>query len=633
MSRLLRRGWWLLAPAAVLFAYRGVGRNGFVGDARFLIAENRYLRDLSYLWENLRHDYFWSSSGAHIPYWRPLTKASWLLEYQLFGERASGYAWVQLGWQMLGVLGVQVMARSLGLPRRWAAVAGLLFGLSAVAIEPVSLLMARSDVMCASATIWAIAGWYRWWLGGGRGWAALHVLAVAVALGSKETGVMIAPVLTLWSLLRWRLAGADRALPGRVRRAALRLLPVWALSAAALAARARILAEPAGGDGLAGALADPLRILASLARYLQNLLPFRLSSSVRNLPQAEAESLGFLLPALLTLAAAGALLVWLLRRRSADALGLAGWLLLALAPVLAVAEISVPGVAGKYPLADRWLYHALAAASLLAALAFSRLPARFVQTAVLAAAAVWAMAVILVNESVRAEYVSSLSMLDTEDRAVYHATPPEFRTAEDECRFLDRQQLRAADAGELATALTLADQALAQCRDDLPTRTLYRFAALVGLRRFEEARPLAEKLLEQPPADPRSHARLTYLAGVALLETGSPEPAQRWLLASRELGNQSCSVDGQLARAALASLRPDLASQRLEAAYDCGGGADPSLLFGAARWSVYAGEPARARKLLARIRSEPRAAAALADSAAQLEAQMARMARPEPAAP
>jgi hypothetical protein len=68
--------------------------------------------------------------------------------------------------------------------------------------------------------------------------------------------------------------------------------------------------------------ADPLRIFASLARYLQNLLPFRLGSTVRNLPHAEAASLGYLLTAALTLAAAIALLAWLLRRRNANALGL-----------------------------------------------------------------------------------------------------------------------------------------------------------------------------------------------------------------------------------------------------------------------------------------------------------------------
>jgi hypothetical protein len=113
VSRLLRRAWWLLAPAAVLFAYRGVGRDGFLGDARFLIAENRYLQDLSYLWENLRHDFFWSSLGANIPYWRLLTKACWLLEVQLFGvERASGYAWVHSDGSCWRYSGCSALARA-----------------------------------------------------------------------------------------------------------------------------------------------------------------------------------------------------------------------------------------------------------------------------------------------------------------------------------------------------------------------------------------------------------------------------------------------------------------------------------------------------------------------------------------
>jgi hypothetical protein len=51
--RTLRRGWWLLAPAMVLIAYRTVSRNGFLGDANFLIAENRYIQDLANLWDNL----------------------------------------------------------------------------------------------------------------------------------------------------------------------------------------------------------------------------------------------------------------------------------------------------------------------------------------------------------------------------------------------------------------------------------------------------------------------------------------------------------------------------------------------------------------------------------------------------
>jgi hypothetical protein len=456
-----------------------------------------------------------------------------------------------------------------------------------------------------------------------------HGLALVLALGSKETGVVIAPVITLWTLLRRIDVGADRAKGAGLLRDLARVTPSWALSAAYLAARGSVLRSVRGADSGAPGLDDPLRVFASLARYLQNLLPFRLGSTIRNLPFAEARSLGFLLTAALTAAASAALLAWLARRRIADALGLAGWLLIALAPVLLVGTIGVPGIAGKYPLADRWLYHALGAASVLAVLLFARLPWPRVQQGILVAAAGWAAIVIAVNESVRAEYVSDSSMLATEDRSTYFATPPEFRTPEDECRFLDRQFFRATQTGDLTSALAQADLSLERCRDDVPTRTLNRFTALVGLRRFDAARPLAEALVERPPADPRGHSILTHLAGITFLETGAPELAERWLLASRQLGDRSCDIGAQLARVALAKLEPDRASQYFEAVYACGGSRDPGPLIDAARWSVYAGQPGRARKLLARIRQERANDAPLERQVAQLEAQIARMAAPQ----
>jgi len=627
MIGLVRRLWWLLAPAVVLIAYRSVSRNGFVGDTNFLIAENRFIQDLAYFWDNLLHDYFWSSSGGTIPYWRPITKASWMLEYQLFQGWSGGYALVQLGWHLLAVLGVEFLARCLGLARRWAALAGLSFGLSAVAIEPVSLVMARSDVVCVCAALWAVASWYRWAGSGRLRWLFPHLLAVILALGSKETGVIVAPVITLWTLLRSREIGASRRTGARLLRELILVTPSWVLSSVYLAARWLVLRSERGSSTVAPVAADPLRIFASLTSYLLNLLPFRLSSTIRNLPHAEAESAGFLLMAALTVAVAIALLAWFVRRRSADALGLGAWALLALAPVLLAGEIAVPGITGKYPLADRWLYHALGPAMILGVLFFASLPWLRVQKGILLVAMGWSAAVVIVNEAVRAEYVSGLSMLQTEDRAVYFATPREFRTPDDECRFRDRQHLRAAEANDLATALELATQTLERCRDDVPTRTLYRLSTLVGLGRFDQARPLAEALLESPPKEPRTHVRLTYLAGIALLETGSPDLAERWLLVSRELGNRSCGLDRQLARVAIASSKPGRASQLLEAAYACGESRDPTLLIDAARWSLYAGRPERARKLFARIREEHATAAGVERQVAQLEVQLARMGR------
>jgi hypothetical protein len=226
-------------------------------------------------------------------------------------------------------------------------------------------------------------------------------------------------------------------------------------------------------------------------------------------------------------------------------------------------------------------------------------------------------------------FVSDISMLRSEDRSTYFATRPEFRTPEDECRFLDRQVLRATEANDLTAALAQADLTLERCRDDVPTRTLNRFSTLVGLRRFDEARPLAEALLKSPPTDPRGHSGLAYLAGIAFLETGAPELAERWLLASRQLGNRSCDIETQLARVAIARLQPDRASQYFEAAYACTGSSDPTLLISAARWSLYAGQPGRAKKLFAQIRKDPVTAAPLERQVAQLEAQIARMGRPQ----
>ena len=68
---------WVLPCLAALIAYRCVAGFQFAADARMLILDNRLLQDATGAWAQVVHDYFWSSSGSMIPYWRPLTKLSW----------------------------------------------------------------------------------------------------------------------------------------------------------------------------------------------------------------------------------------------------------------------------------------------------------------------------------------------------------------------------------------------------------------------------------------------------------------------------------------------------------------------------------------------------------------------------
>src|SRR5205823_6066012 len=100
---------------------------------------------------------------------------------------------------------------------------------------------------------------------------------------------------------------------------------------------------------------DPLRIFTGLGLYAAGLLPFRVESGVHNVSFAEARApLTILCSALVWLALAGGL-VLAIRRRSANTLGLLLLGLCSLLPVLMGPLPHVPGVNGKYALADRWL--------------------------------------------------------------------------------------------------------------------------------------------------------------------------------------------------------------------------------------------------------------------------------------
>ncbi|MHC4917602.1 MAG: glycosyltransferase family 39 protein, partial [Planctomycetota bacterium] len=359
---------WLLPPLVALAAYRTVGGFEFVADCEFLIRDNLFLRSLDQLWANLTHDYFWSSSGNWIPYWRPLTKASWLLEYQLFGVAPGGYHLVQLGWHALAAAGVMFVARAvLRLGREAGAVAGLLFALHPVAAEPVCLVMARSDVVCVASLLWAVACWGRWWSTGSLGWLAAHALFAALALGSKESAVIVVPLLVVLGLA----LPADERGRSRLAKVLIGVLPAVALVSAYMVARQAVV----GSGGLRVAL-EPARWVAGLAFYLPSLLPLRLDSAVRFVSTAEATSGRSLALAASSLLAIS-LLGWLAaRRRAWPALALLAWVGLALGPVVLVTAIHVPYAVQNYPMANRWAYHAVAPAVLLAGWLYALAPAR-----------------------------------------------------------------------------------------------------------------------------------------------------------------------------------------------------------------------------------------------------------------
>lgn len=505
-------------------------RFGFVADARMLISSNRYLDSWSYFTPTLTHDYFWSSSGAYIPYWRPFTKLSWLIEAQLFGRAAWPFHAVQLLWTLVAVAGAALWARTLGLSRKGSIVAAFLFGLHPAWIEPGCLLMARSDVTATAGMIWSLAAWRSWTREGRARHAALHVVALVVALASKETAVIVAPGCTIWLVCcekpSWRQSRT--------------LLPAWCLTIAYLVLRRRFLGASIG------AAIDPLRLFDGIGAYAAALIPFRLTTGLRNMAAVEAHAASTLVYSTLAWLSLAALAVWAVIRRERWLIALIAIATLSLLPVLLGPTPYVPGAEGKYALADRWLLMAASASSIGLAAVWARLRLP-VQRIGLAAIGLWGLASMLLAPTLHGYYASDDTLLDLEQQQ-FLDTPERFRNTEDRCRARDREVAQAVRLRDLDRALTLLNTPDRECPFDA-SKQFNLLSALVQSRRYAEARPLIDPLLSHFTLDRRFHGPALFLAGMTYLRTGDPARAKPLLTAALREGVASCTLFGYLAEA------------------------------------------------------------------------------------
>lgn len=536
------RGWFLLPLFAALLACRANFGFDFAVDAQFLIVENHYLDGWDKLWPNLRHDYFWSTSGNFIPYWRPLTKASWWLEVNALGRKPIVFHSVQIAWFLVAVGGVARLGRELGLQRRWALAAATLFALHPAVAEPVSLISARSDVVATACTVWALAMFLAHRRTGSARALVAHVTFAIFALASKESALAIAPLVTLSITRRqWRS-----------------VLPAWLLVIAYLLARRWAI----GGTGVELTF-DPLRILVGGGRALIVLPQLGATTDLRSIPRAEAATAW-------SIAASGigwaflAAVAWCERRRPM----LSAWIVATVLFFALPASMWIPAATGKIPLADRWLLPAVVAAALVAA----ALAQRWLRgRAVLAAQVIfagWTLVAVAWASPVRAAYRNNDTMLALAERA-YQDTPPQFRTGQDECNAHDRRIASALIRRELARAVALDDERQRQC-DATVISLINRLSALTGLGRFEEARPTADALLRRTDFEPRQRAPASFLAGIIALETGDAPRAVELLANAARFGERSCALSFHRARAAMAVGNKLDAARHLEAAYECG---------------------------------------------------------------
>ena len=195
----LFRSWKGIAVVlALTFAvYLPTLRFQFVHDDRGQIVENPAVHSWHFL-----PSYFTSHVWAAVMpeelgnYYRPFFLLWLRINYALFGNHAGAWHFTTLLAHVLATLLVYLLAFRLGTSRAVALLAALIFGLHPAHIEAVAWISGVTEPLLAILLIASFLAYVQWRLEHARKWELISLALFALALGEKETALIL-PVLLL----------------------------------------------------------------------------------------------------------------------------------------------------------------------------------------------------------------------------------------------------------------------------------------------------------------------------------------------------------------------------------------------------------------------------------------------------
>ncbi len=346
----------LLVACAALCVYANTLWNGFAWDDAQIIVGNPATRDLGQLGRVLL------SPDEVAPYYRPLNRASYLVDHALFGMRPAAFHAVGVVLHAVNAALLFVLARRLGAARPAALAAGLVFAVHPVTSEAVNFISGRNNLFALLFALLTVIFWVRAVeRRHPRRWACMSGLAFFLGLASKEQAVVAAAVIAACAAL-----GVPR------RRTLRELVPLavpHALSFGAYLAL-RTIALHGAPHGTPQAAPELLARLAlnlySIPRYAALVL---FPAGLTNFHEVPARPFALWWIAPLWLAVL-ALALWAVRRGGAvGRVGLA-WLALNVLPIANI--VPIPSA----PLAERYVYVPFAGLCLVLGAAFAAAGAR-----------------------------------------------------------------------------------------------------------------------------------------------------------------------------------------------------------------------------------------------------------------
>jgi hypothetical protein len=207
------RGVEASAPAAGLPSWRGIAvvltltfavyaptlRYNFVADDRGLILDNPAVHGwhfvptyfTSHLWAGIMPE------GA-ANYYRPVFLLWLRFNYAVFGNHAWGWHFTTILVHAFTTLLVCLLACRLGISRNATLLAALIFGLHPAHIEAVAWISGVTEPLLGFLLLASFLAYVRWRLEGARKWIVISLALFALALGEKETAVILPGLLLVY---------------------------------------------------------------------------------------------------------------------------------------------------------------------------------------------------------------------------------------------------------------------------------------------------------------------------------------------------------------------------------------------------------------------------------------------------
>ncbi|HSB19723.1 MAG TPA: tetratricopeptide repeat protein [Anaeromyxobacteraceae bacterium] len=484
------RGW---LPAALLAAlavatYGNTLRNGFVWDDQYIVVDNPETRDLGALGRVLL------SPDEASSYYRPLNRASYLVDFQLFGMNAAGFHAVGVALHVVNVLLLLALGRRLFGTRPPAFLAAALLAVHPIQAEAVDFISARNNLLVLAFSLSALLLFLEALRRDSAGRAWLSGLALLLGLLSKEQALGVVPVVVGCALVPGLRA------PAGGRRSLAFLVPHASAIVLYAVLRSLALGPGAAGGAILPGLPSRMALQAYAVPHYLGLALFPAGLTIFHDIPAAPLSIPWILPAWVAIAAAAYLLC---RRWDAPVAIASLWLAFQYVPISNV--VPIPSA----PIAERYLYVPAAGLWLLAAAALDRLPRRLGGKA-LAACAGLAIAALAARTIARnADWRDDLSLMASAVRVNPRSVDARFNLGE---------VLR--ERGDLPGAVAQWEEALRLSPDDpRPLVQLGTLAARGG--DYARAEAYYRRALQAEPGEPLAHFNLARVCDL----TGRPGEA------------------------------------------------------------------------------------------------------------